>query len=1282
MDISHNISGNTFGSNSTLVQGNITFNATPSDDDNKFLQEISKTDPVYDKKRIQSLKGTFLYESFLWILDHKHFKRWRTTEDSGIFWIKGDPGKGKTMLLCGIIDEFEKEPKLHSRIYYFFCQATDTRINSANAVIGGLTSSLLKRHRWLLPEVRDKYKSRINGPNTWITLCEIFETIIHHPDCKNLVFIIDALDECVEDCGALLRLIIKTKTCVKWLVSSRNEKEIERELRSIQPPQILSLEQNSQYTAKSIDIYISSCIQEITALDDDEELRNRTLNALKTKAMGTYLWVALVVEQLRSTDRWEVDDVLEEIPPGLESLYSLIINQADHRLSTNKKRQDACQILLSIITTAERPLHLKELYTFMSFQWDNFNSTYKLDDIQSIAKNYGSIFSIRDGIVYFIHQSAKDYIIKTKFNVSSGLRGQHLRMFQTSINAMSRNLTYDIYNLKRPGIHISEIQSQKHDSLDPMRYCCVFWGQHLLCSSSGAEGEKTREANAILSTFFKTTFLCWVESLSLMGYMPQGLAILEMVKNLVDDQCGKVTSPKRETQELRQLIHDAYRFLLRFKGTVEEWPLQLYFAAISFDRVNSTIRQAYEPSVRAYWGPSPTVASVSQNPSSLLLQTIILNATERIWETLFSGLSFSPDSSLIYSLYKDTLRVNRTDTGDPEAEIIVGDDSKIAILPDSNGIIIVSRGGNVKIWNLECKSVVQEYSLSLSKKDTTEEAIIALSSNGDLIASFHTKLFPHDSKLYDKMSSVRLWKTKNLAVCDYPWGQRERPLVAFSPDSQLVAIADRNNIRIYCPNTGNLLVENIEFRRCDNPNHNHNSRPKPHFLFSPDSKYLIAIEYNENLCIWNTKTWELLHRIRGPRWIWVVEHIAISPDSAFVGLCNHEGTRLWSIETGECITKIAGNSLLMEFFPNWTKSALVAVHTYSAAIQIRRIDVNINTPHAENSFVNIVISPDSRFVAAKKAQNDSICIWSGDSGQQIRVLSGNFREEYRCLPAFSPDSKLLAYYGGGGGIFVWSVSTGETICLLRPPHDKHWISDRIVAFSPDSNYLVASGTKICIWRIDTCQCVYEHIFPGIELLGLSSIAVSSHSTYAASLFWVLQQWRVRIMLCRGGRCVTNSVSDRWNRDAGKIAFSSDSTVLVHISRDMVRLLEVTTGACLQHFDLQFESPPRWHLAVFHPIKDLIFTATSVICKKEWNRWEEFPREGYSYIHDYSAVGPAWIARSWQKIFYLPTDLKSGVLIGNSDISDSLFAFLNVFHDVVIIRFPTEIARANNQALHP
>jgi hypothetical protein len=801
------------------------------------------------------------------------------------------------MLICGIVDEFKKYPAMRSNLSYFFCQAADSRVNTAISVIGGLILPMLQRHEELSSQIQATYQDKLDGPNTWFVLCEIFETVIQNPHYKESVFIVDALDECIKDCSALLQFIIQTSDRVKWLISSRNEKRIERELQSIQPSQVLSLESNAECISNSIEIYINSRIHEISALGDDEELRIKTLRILKHKAMGTFLWVALVVEELRNTDHWAVEDVLEEIPAGLECLYGLILNQANGRLK--KKGQDACKIALSIITTAERPLHLKELYTFMSFQWEHFKPAFTLQDIQSIAKDCGSILSIRDDIVYFVHQSAKDFIIKVEF--PSGLQYQHLKIFQASIDAMSRDLKTDLYNLKTPGIHINDIRPPVSDPLAPLKYCCVFWGQHLLLGcSSAAKDDQYWETNAILYTFLKEKFLCWVESLALIGRLPQALMTLDMVKGLIKNN----REGGNETKELREFVQDAYQFLLRSKESLENWPLQLYFSAMIFGEANNAIRQSFEQTVRAHWGPSPTFVGVSHSQSSILLQSLTIgypkqkNAHFRNYSSrdhIFLELSFSPDASLICSLCSDILVVTRVDTGDLEAEIYVGEGAQFSFTSDSNRIIIVSLTGNVKIWRMEDKSFVEEYALNFREAGIYTR-IIGLSLYGDFMAFFQEKWSGSNTKFHS-MNKVTIWRNKS-TICDCLWDWSGLPQAAFSPNSQLLALADQNAIRIHCSTTGSL-VKHLESRWSSNLVPWEKSRLKRYPIFSPDSKYFITMESEEHICIWNTDIWEPLHCIQETERYAKIFHIAISPDSVFLGVCGTDGLKLWSIETGE-----------------------------------------------------------------------------------------------------------------------------------------------------------------------------------------------------------------------------------------------------------------------------------------------------------------------------------------------------------------------------------------------
>ncbi|KAH7112761.1 hypothetical protein B0J13DRAFT_488823, partial [Dactylonectria estremocensis] len=75
------------------------------DKDKQCLKDLRETDPRDDKTRIQETKGGLLRDSYRWILNHGDFQQWRHNSQGQLLWIKGDPGKGKTMLLCGIIDE-------------------------------------------------------------------------------------------------------------------------------------------------------------------------------------------------------------------------------------------------------------------------------------------------------------------------------------------------------------------------------------------------------------------------------------------------------------------------------------------------------------------------------------------------------------------------------------------------------------------------------------------------------------------------------------------------------------------------------------------------------------------------------------------------------------------------------------------------------------------------------------------------------------------------------------------------------------------------------------------------------------------------------------------------------------------------------------------------------------------------------------------------------------------------------------------------------------------------
>src|SRR2546421_3787319 len=117
------------------------------------------------------------------------------------------------MLLCGIVNELKKLMAKMDLLSYFFCQATDLRINNATAVLRGLVYLLVDQQPSLIRHIRKKYdqagKTLFEDANAWVALSEIFINILQDPSLNSTCLIIDALDECVADLPRLLDFVQK-----------------------------------------------------------------------------------------------------------------------------------------------------------------------------------------------------------------------------------------------------------------------------------------------------------------------------------------------------------------------------------------------------------------------------------------------------------------------------------------------------------------------------------------------------------------------------------------------------------------------------------------------------------------------------------------------------------------------------------------------------------------------------------------------------------------------------------------------------------------------------------------------------------------------------------------------------------------------------------------------------------------------------------------------------------------------------------------------------------------
>ncbi|PVH68624.1 HET-domain-containing protein [Cadophora sp. DSE1049] len=598
---------------------------------NKCLQDLRLSDPRDDKTRIEDAKGGLLEGSYHWTLETSDFQQWRSNPQTWLLWIKGDPGKGKTMLLCGIINELKKSIPKSTLLSYFFCQATESRINNATAVLRGLIYLLVNEQPSLISHVRTKYdqagKALFEDSNTWVALSQIFVNILQDPKLNNTCLIVDALDECEVDLPKLLDLIVQTSSIsprTKWIVSSRNWPSIEKGLDRATQKASMCLELNEKSVSAAVTTYITSKVNWLAERQDyDIETRDAVQRYLFSNANGTFLWVALVCQELAVISAWEVEEMLSAFPPGLDALYMRMMNQI-----SASRTAERCKSILAVFSVIHRPITLDELPSFVDMP-PRSTSNYKA--LVEMIGHCGSFLTLRDRTISFVHQSAKDFLINKAGSIvfPSGLANIHYAIFSRSLQVLRMVLRRDVYSLRAPGISIEQVKQPDPDPLAAVRYSCLYWVDHLLECRTGEDTIKDFKDNGPVYSFLRQYFLRWLEALSLLGSVSEGIVMIRKLEDLQFDR-----SP-----ELRAFIQDARRFALYNRSIIEQAPLQVYCSALVFAPEKSIVREMFKECIPSWIQRTPKV----ETRWNAMLQTLEGHTNA------VTSVAFSPDGMQIVS---------------------------------------------------------------------------------------------------------------------------------------------------------------------------------------------------------------------------------------------------------------------------------------------------------------------------------------------------------------------------------------------------------------------------------------------------------------------------------------------------------------------------------------------------------------------------------------------------------------------------------------------------------
>jgi hypothetical protein len=193
-----------------------------------------------------------------------------------------------------------------------------------------------------------------------------------------------------------------------------------------------------------------------------------------------------------------------------------------------------CFQTLSIILHVYRPITLAELGCL--FRRDDGNLA-TAEFISSTIALCGSFLTIREGKIYIIHQSAKDYLnTATSPSLQLGFAKIHNVIFEQSIEAMSAVLRRNIYDLDPFGLPESQIKRPVPNPLEAISYSCAHWVNHF-CDIHPSNGrlylEEHNKYHRMALKFLLKNFLYWLEALGLIECTEDGAISMIRLESLL-----------------------------------------------------------------------------------------------------------------------------------------------------------------------------------------------------------------------------------------------------------------------------------------------------------------------------------------------------------------------------------------------------------------------------------------------------------------------------------------------------------------------------------------------------------------------------------------------------------------------------------------------------------------------------------------------------------------------------------------------------------------------------
>jgi ankyrin repeat domain-containing protein 50 len=359
-----------------------------------------------------------------WFLKHETLLRWLDDKTTGLLWVSGGPGCGKSVLTSFLIGKLERNARDSnlpvSICYFFFDDKVETQ-KSAHFALCAILHQLVSSRPSLIRHVSAAFQR--NGPQLTKDLRTLWSTVLEALSDSSagstIMIVLDAADECESvSRQSLLQWIVGLMEDtpaeldkLKFLITSRPEFEIQNVLRSPAVAQ-MRLEDEVQNIEGDISMVV---LKKLEGLGYSKSIMSKVTDTLMDKADGTFLWVSLVLRLLEESGDSSYNGVMDILDGSrgndLHNIYAEILSRVPERRRAEAKR------ILQIAATSSRPFSLAEFNLAIAILPSEQSIEHMIDRVQQDLPRFllrlcGPFIRILADEVHLVHQTAKEFLLK------------------------------------------------------------------------------------------------------------------------------------------------------------------------------------------------------------------------------------------------------------------------------------------------------------------------------------------------------------------------------------------------------------------------------------------------------------------------------------------------------------------------------------------------------------------------------------------------------------------------------------------------------------------------------------------------------------------------------------------------------------------------------------------------------------------------------------------------------------------------------------------------------